>query len=287
MAKHRIAIMYDFDKTLSTHDMQEFEFIPNLGLTASEFWGKTGVVGGKNGMDKILAYMLVMVQECKKNNIKLTKEYLNSLGKSVKFFDGVTTWFDRINAYGLERDCEIEHYIISSGTKEIIEGTSISDKFKEIYACEFVYDDQTLEPIWPKVAINYTNKTQYVFRISKGAFDILDDEKLNTDIQDNERHVMYRNMIYIGDGLTDIPCMQIVKDKGGKSIAVTNNKEVTLKLLQDKRINFVCNANYQEDSALCKYIKQVIDFMVSNEEIQKKESIQNKTRQTLSEKKNV
>lgn len=167
MAKPIIAILYDFDKTLCTEDMQNYNFIPNLGLTPSEFWAKTSEVGNKYHMDKILAYMYVMQQEAKEKNIALTKEYLNSLGKGIKYFNGVTSWFDRINRFGESQGVEIEHYIISSGTREIIEGCSIAKEFKHIYGCEFLFDDVTKEAKWPKVAINYTNKTQFILEFLK------------------------------------------------------------------------------------------------------------------------
>lgn len=276
MPKSVIAILYDFDKTLCTEDMQNYSFIPNLGLTPSEFWGKTGVLGNNHSMDKILAYMYEMIYMCKEKNIKLTKEYLNSLGKNIKYFPGVTTWFNRINTFGENLGIKIEHYIVSSGTKEIIEGTSIAKEFKRIYGCEFLYDENTKEAIWPKMAINFTLKTQFIFRISKGAFDILDEEKLNSDTPDKNRHVFYRNMIYIGDGMTDIPCMQVVKDKGGKSVAVYKKEEMSkvLKLVNDARINYVCQADYSINSPLEKFVNLSIEQMVAYERLRQKEERQ-------------
>lgn len=273
MAKPVIAILYDFDKTLCTEDMQNYSFIPNLGLTPKEFWSKTGVLGNNHSMDKILAYMYEMLYMCKQKNIKLTKEYLNSLGKNIKYFPGVSTWFSRINAFGESLGVKIEHYIVSSGTKEIIDGTTIAHEFKRIYGCEFLYDEETNEAIWPKMAINFTLKTQFIFRISKGAFDIIDEEKLNSDTPDKARHVFYRNMIYIGDGMTDIPCMQVVKDKGGKSIAVyrSNDEEKVMKLVNDSRINFVCLADYSQNSSLEKFVQMSIENMVLYEKLRQKE----------------
>lgn len=276
MAKPVVAILYDFDKTLSTEDMQNYSFIPNLGYTPSEFWGLTTEFGNKYHMDKILAYMFVMVRECKRKNIKLTKEYLNSLGKNIKYYPGVTTWFDRINRFGAANGVEVEHYIISSGTKEIIEACDIAKEFKEIYGCEFLYDEETKEAIWPKLAINYTNKTQFVFRISKGTLSILDEKKLNRDTPDNERHVQYENMIYIGDGMTDIPCMQLVKDKGGKSIAVYRQQEAhkVLPLVNDERLNYVCAADYTQNSSLEKFVQLSIENMATYAKLKNKEALQ-------------
>ena len=203
--------------------------------------------------------MYVMMAECKAKGIKLTKEYLKSLGSGVELFKGVDTWFDRINAYGEELGLRIEHYIISSGTKEIIEGCKVAKEFKRIYGCEFMYgDDKTA--IWPKMAINYTNKTQYVYRISKGALEESEEEKLNSATDDKDRRVNYENMIYVGDGMTDIPCMKVVKSRGGKAIAIYQNqqKEKVQNLVRDNRINYVCPTNYKENSYLDRIVKLII-----------------------------
>ena len=171
MGKIKVALMYDFDKTLCTTDMQNYRFMQDLGMGPKDFWAACGEVSNKYGMDKILSYMYMMIKKTQEKGISMTKEYLNSLGKSVVLYRGVQTWFDRINEFGKSLDVDVEHYIISSGVKEIIEGTSIAKYFKKIYACKFVYDEQTNEAIWPAMAINFTQKTQYLFRISKGALD--------------------------------------------------------------------------------------------------------------------
>ena len=265
-----IAIMYDFDKTLATTDMQNFSFIPALGLSSEEFWGSVADFTKESGMENILSYMYVMIEKCRENNIPLTKEYLNKLGKEVKFFEGVTTWFKRINAYAEELGIEVEHYILSSGTKEIIEGTSIAKEFKNIYACEFYYDENGLAK-WPKIAINYTYKTQFVFRISKGALDINDNVTINTKIAN--RRIPYENMIYIGDGLTDIPCMTLVKDKGGKSIAVypKGMKEKVNLLYEEGRVNYICRGDYSSNSDIEKIVKLLIDEIAISYSLYKRE----------------
>ena len=219
MATTTIGILYDFDKTLCTTDMQEYDFIKNLGMTSEEFWGEAGRIARENQSEKILSYMLLMIRECKKRGIPLTQEYLRSCGEHVELFGGVDTWFDRINHFGKSLGVEIEHYIISSGTHEIIEGTPIAKYFKKVFACRYLYDENG-EAIWPALAINYTLKTQYIYRISKGILDVTDDESVNREQDESLRRIAYSNMIYIGDGLTDIPCMKMVKERGGKSIAV-------------------------------------------------------------------
>ncbi len=273
MGKLTIGIMYDFDKTLCTTDMQNYDFIKNLGMEPDEFWDLAGQKTKKNSMDKILSYMYLMLEQCKKKNIPLTEEYLNSLGENVQLYRGVLTWFERINSFAEELGATVEHYVISSGTKEIIEGTPIAKYFKKIYGCKFMYDPKTKEAIWPSIAINYTQKTQYIFRISKGVLDETDEDKINTEIKDGDRAIQYRNMIYIGDGMTDIPCMQLLKDKGGKSIALyqSQNRDKVLPLVEDGRINYVCAADYSANSTLENIVKLMIENMVMIDNLKSKE----------------
>lgn len=258
-----IAIMYDFDKTLSRSDMQDYGFIPALGMTPSEFWGETGKFQEATGVERILSYMYTMVRLSKEKGIKLTRETLNSMGKNIEFFNGVTTWFDRINSYGDELGVDIEHYIISSGTKEILEGSSIAKNFKYMFGCEFYYDPETKEPVWPKLAINYTQKTQYIYRIRKGSFDLTDDTTINTKV--DEIRVPYCNMIYLGDGMTDIPCMQLVQNNSGHSIAIYSDKDekALKKLLAEKRTNVCVKADYSKGSDLEKVVKSIIQTVAA------------------------
>ena len=268
----RIGILYDFDKTLCTTDMQEYDFIKNLGMTSTEFWGEAAAITANHEVEKILAYMFVMIKKCKEKGIPLTQEYLRSCGANVELFNGVLTWFDRINEYGRSLGVEIEHYIISSGTYEIIEGTPIAKYFKRIYACRYMYDGKG-EAVWPALAINYTLKTQYIYRISKGTLDVTDDYNLNRVQDESLRRIAYHNMIYIGDGLTDIPCMKLVKERGGKSIAVypADNREHVKPLVEDERINYVCGADYSPDSPLEKIVKLIIEKMAILEKLNKQE----------------
>ena len=262
MAKKIIALMYDFDKTLCEKDMQEYGFIPSIGMSADEFWYEANIISQKNNMDRILAYMYLMIKRAKKNDFMITKELLQKLGKDVVLFKGLDTWFERINEYGRSLGLEIEHYIISSGSKEIIEGTLIAEKFKKIYACEFHYNERGYAD-WPRQAVNFTTKTQFLFRISKGVLNVLDDVTLNTYMPDEERRIPYRNMIYIGDGLTDVPCMKLVKSYGGQSIAIyqPDEKDKVDVLLKDDRVNFICPSDYSEGSEVEKIVKLIINQM--------------------------
>ncbi len=282
MSEKTIAIMYDFDKTLCTTDMQNYSFIPNLGMKPGEFWEETEAFGKQYGVERILSYMYVMIKECNKKNIPLTKEYLHSLGKDIKFYNGVSNWFSRINAYGKLRGINIEHYIISSGTKEIIEGSSIAKEFKKIYGCEFAYDNQTKKAIWPAFAINYTQKTQFFFRISKGALDPRNDFDINS--KTTKKRIPYSNMIYIGDGMTDIPAMILGKKNGGTSIALypSGKREAVMPLLKEERVNYICRADYSANSPLDNIIKLTIDQIsiknalskMSNKYLKEEEQVQ-------------
>ena len=253
-----IAIMYDFDKTLSTTDMQNYAFIPNLNMTPDQFWGSTTEFTKKEGVERILSYMYMMIAKAKEKGIKITREYLNECGKNIKFYPGVTTWFERINKYGLEHGVKVEHYLVSSGTKEIVEGCSIFDQFTEAYGCEYYYNEDG-EPVWPKLAINYTQKTQFFFRIAKGVVDVTDDNSVNAKSQG--LRIPYRNIIYMGDGMTDIPCMTLVKKNGGRSIAVYPEKDSdkVKQIYTDGRVNFICRADYSAGSQIEKVIRLIID----------------------------
>lgn len=263
----RIAICYDFDKTLAPDDMQAFTFIPSLGMGANEFWTESNGMAEKNGMDKNLAWMHLMLTKAKAKNMSIKRKAFQDLGKDVKLYAGVDKWFDRINTYAQKKGIIVEHYIISSGLKEIIEGSPIAEHFKKIYASTFYYDVDGIAT-WPAQAINYTNKTQYIFRIAKGAFDE-NDTKVNDSFPDSRLYVPYENMIYIGDSDTDIPCMKLVKSKGGISIGVfdpqKNNRKRVYELFNDKRINFFAPADYRTNKPLFSILKKIIDNVASRE----------------------
>lgn len=284
MKKPIVAIMYDFDKTLSTTDMQDYGFIPALGMKPEEFWGATGEFTKKTGVERILSYMYMMIYLAKEKGVDISRKSLNKMGENITYYPGVETWFKRINKYGKSKGVIVEHYLISSGTKEIVEGCSIAKEFEEIYGCEFYFDPKTGEPVWPKLAINYTQKTQYFFRISKGATDINDDDKINQ--RTVNRRIPYENMIYLGDGMTDIPCMVVVRQNHGSAIAISkNNKSDTLKqLIKSGRVNFACTANYKEDSQLDQTVKMLIDRIAINSQIRDREEKLHKYALKLKEK---
>ena len=262
MKKPIVALMYDFDKTLCTKDMQEYGFIPSIGMEPAAFWSEVTKLTDSEQMDNILAYMYLMVEKSKEKKVRVSRETFKKSGEEVEFFDGVLTWFDRINRYAEEVGVRVEHYIVSSGIKEIIEGTPIAKEFKKIYACEFMYDYNGVIQ-WPKYAVNYTAKTQFLFRINKGVLtiDSSSANKLNKFTPENERRIPFRNMIYVGDGLTDVPCMKLVKANGGQSIAVYDpekGNEGAKSLLAANRVNFVVPAEYGPGSDIETIVKAII-----------------------------
>lgn len=273
MSRPVAALMYDFDKTLCTKDMQEYGFIPALGMEADQFWEEVRDLTDTQEMDNILAYMYMMVEKGREKNIPVTREVFREMGREVEFFKGVQSWFERINQYGEEIGLNVEHYIVSSGIKEIIEGTPIAQYFKKIYACEFMYDgDGQIK--WPKFAVNYTAKTQFLFRINKGVLkvDSRSADELNRVTPENDRRIPFENMIYIGDGLTDVPCMKLVKSHGGQSIAVYDpqkGKDVARKLLEGSRVNFVSTADYNEGGELDITVKAILKKIQAVEEMQR------------------
>ncbi len=260
--KPTIAIMYDFDKTLTTRDMQEYTFIPKLGMNAPSFWAKANALAQKEEMDSILSYMKLMLDESKRQSQPIRREDFVALGSSLEFFPGVISWFENVDAIGAKLGLAIDHYIISSGLREIIEGSEVGNRFKRIYASEYLYDENGVA-VWPKLAINYTAKTQFLFRINKGVLDVFEDKELNTFTPEDSRPIPFTNMIYIGDGLTDVPCMKLVKSNGGKSIAVhkSGEMETSHKLMCERRIDFFAEADYSPDKELFALVSTILSKM--------------------------
>ena len=262
MNKPIIALLYDFDKTLCTQDMQNYAFIPSLGMKPAEFWQEANTFGWLEHMDGILAYMYTMLRKSREKGLSITREQLVEMGRSIVLFPGVQDGFRRINEFGRTQGVEIEHYILSSGLREIIEGSGISHEFKEIYASEFYYDE-TGTPVWPKLDVNFTAKTQFVYRINKGVLDVANDRDLNASMPDDSKRVPFTNMIYVGDGLSDVPCMKMMRSYGGQAIAVYQPESRTAveELLQKGRVDFIFPADYREGTGLDATVKNIIRKM--------------------------
>jgi 2-hydroxy-3-keto-5-methylthiopentenyl-1-phosphate phosphatase len=276
-----VAICYDFDKTLSPDDMQAQGFIQSVGYDVAEFWQESNSLAGNNDMDQNLAYMFKMM-DAAEGRVLFTRETLLKCGAQVRLFPGVEDWFQRIREYGEANGVIVEHYIISSGLKEMIEGTAIAGEFEKIYASAFFYNDKNVAK-WPAQVVNYTNKTQFLFRIEKGVLDI-NDPGVNEAFAPEDIRVPFRNMIYIGDSDTDIPCMKLVNSYGGHSIGVYNtdtlDKTKVYKMMREGRIKYYAPADYSEGAQLDELVKAIIDRTATNERLEelhfqcKKENIE-------------
>ena len=265
-----VALIYDFDGTLSPRNMQEFGFIEALKKDASSFWAECTKLSVENNADAILCYMWLLLKEAKKEGICLTREKFQEFGSRVELLDGVKEWFKLVNEYGAAKGLNIEHYINSSGLIEMIEGTPIAKEFKHIYACSYLYDESG-NAIWPGVAVNFTTKTQFLFKINKGIDSISDNTRINEFIEQDKRPVQFKHIIYFGDGETDIPCMKLINEKGGHAIAVYNpgdekKKRTAEKLIKEGRVNFVCPADYTENKEIHQVVKTIFDKIKADHE---------------------
>jgi 2-hydroxy-3-keto-5-methylthiopentenyl-1-phosphate phosphatase len=279
MAKklQRIAIAYDFDGTLAPGNMQQHSFIPKLGVDSGTFWKEVKAIAKDNDMNEILAYMHHMLKKADEKSIPITKKAFVEHGKGMPMFPGVIEYFKKINEYAKSKGLIIEHYIISSGLRDILKGTPIYKEFEMVFASAYKYDVNDVAE-WPALAIDYTNKTQFLFRINKGIKNAWDNESINKFMPEHERPMPFNRMIYLGDGETDIPAMKMINLQGGKSIAVYNPdtktkagkkaKKITQELVSQGRANYVAPADYSEGSSLYKIIQLCIDSMAAEAELQ-------------------
>lgn len=276
----KAAIAYDFDETLAPGNMQEHSFLPKLGIPKDSFWREANRIAEENDMDGILAYMQLMLQKSKEKGIPIRREDFIRYGKDINFFPGVAGYFDLINKYALNHGVILEHHIISSGLREFIEGTSIARHFRNIFASGFKYDREGVAE-WAALAINYTNKTQYLFRINKGIDNSWDNTTINRFTPEYKRAVPFSRIIYIGDGETDVPAMKMVKYQGGATIAVYNQKagyttkgkspkQICRDLITQNRVDYVAEADYTDNSELISTIRLLIDRIKINHSLSKR-----------------
>ncbi len=273
-----VALIYDFDGTLAPGNMQERDFIPAIKMKTKKFWTEVSKISKQQQADNILVYMKLMLDKAQAASIPVRRENFKDYGKNLSFFKGIHPyqnngvtekgWFERINQYGKTSGINIEHYIVSSGIREMIEGTELARKFKKIYASSFFYDHNGIA-VWPTLALNYTTKTQYLFRINKGCLDVSDNSSINNFIPEEKRVIPFKHMIYIGDGDTDIPCFRLIKERGGHSIAVykpktSGAKNKTKNLINDGRVNFIATADYRNASQIDRIVKGIIDKIQIN-----------------------
>ena len=272
-----LAICYDFDKTLTPDDMQAQGYIQSVGYDVAAFWKESNLLAQGNDMDQNLAYMYKMVREAE-GQLLFTRHTLEEYGSKVALFPGVAEWFERIRSYGREKGVAVEHYIISSGLKEMIEGTRMAREgaFEKIYASAFYYNERGVAQ-WPAQVVNYTNKTQFLFRISKGVLDV-NDPGVNDSFSPEEIRIPFRNMVYIGDSDTDIPCMKLVTSYGGHSIGVydpnTGDRRKVQKMMRERRIRFFAAADYSPGKELDRLVKAIIDRTAANEVLEALHGVQ-------------
>lgn len=265
----KVGLIYDFDETLSVDYMQSFGLIQSLGMSPDTFWKKANLWSANNNADQITGTMYYFMKTAKEKGVSLSREVLKNFGRNIEYYNGVLTWFERINNFGRALDLDIEHYIISSGYEEIVEGTEIRKYFKDVFACSFAYGDDG-QPVWPARVVNYSIKTQFLSKINKG-LGKNDDIAVNEFTPDDERRIPFKQMIYFGDGMTDIPSMKLTKDRGGNAIAVytprSHARRKAMKLLVDNRVNFALPADYSENKEIDIVVKTILDKIATERDL--------------------
>jgi phosphoserine phosphatase len=267
-----MAICYDFDGTLAPGNMQEHNFLPALGIGAEEFWAEVKALAMRQDSDEILAYMKLMIEHAHRGGVPVRRSDFLALGAKLDFFPGVKQWFSRSRDYAREKGVKLEHFIISSGLREMVEGTKIAAEFAEVYASGFMYDANGAAE-WPALAVNYTTKTQFLFRINKGTREAYDNSVINAYVPKGERDIPFENMVYVGDGSTDIPCFRLVKQEGGCSIAVYPKGDEGAKVRVEKmvaggRVNLIAPADYSRGSAIERCVFACIDKVEAESRIE-------------------
>ena len=268
--KHiEMAIAYDFDGTLADGNMQEHQFLPDIGMKPAAFWAEVKRLTKEHQADEVLVYMNLMLRKAAAAGVPVRREDFKARGKAIQLFEGVEDWFDRITGYGRAQGVRITHYLVSSGNAEIFAGTPIASKFAQVYASKFMFDENGVAA-WPALAVNYTTKTQYLFRINKGVHNHWEDERINRFIPDEERPIPFDRMIFLGDGDTDVPTMKMMHTKGGFSIAVYDprnserDQQKIYGLISEDRVNFVAAADYREGTALDLIVKGLLGRIAIN-----------------------
>ena len=266
--RNTLAVVYDFDGTLTPQPMQEYTVLPELGIAGKAFWKEVNAEVARTGGDSILTYMRLLVEKIEQNKAHLSRDALRELAAGIKYYPGVESWFDRLNTYVHEKSgdhVQVRHYIISAGLSEILEGISIKHHFARIYASQYYFDHHEAAR-FPTIVINDTGKTQYLFRINKGREDA--QETINEYMPEGERPIPFQHMLYLGDGLTDVPCMTVVKNYGGFAVAVhkpRNRASITVcrNLVDANRIDFYAPADFRAGHRLEKRVHTILDLIIA------------------------
>lgn len=267
-----IALVYDFDGTLSPQPMQEYTVLPELGIEPAEFWGEVNQQAQELCEEPMLTYMRLLVEKAEEKRLHIGSDEFRALGDNVQYFPGVESWFARINDYVRSHGGEqvqVKHYVISAGLREILDGVSVRDCFEAVFASEYHYNHHRAAT-FPKLLITDTTKTQFLFRINKGKVDIRD--SINTHMSEDERPIPFENIIYIGDGETDVPSMAVTRQQGGNSIAVYKDGEsereartraICRELLGAGRVNFIAPADYSAGGVMERRVQLLLSSVIA------------------------
>ena len=267
--QNTIALVYDFDGTLSPQPMQEYTVLPKIGVEPSQFWAKVNREARETKSDMMLVYMRHIIEALERERVDVKREDFAQMAGAIEYFPGVTTWFSRVNAYVKRRGgggVRIAHYLISAGQKEILDGISIRKHFKRIYASEYYFDHHGVAT-FPKQLVTGTVKTQFLFRINKGIEEVT--ESIDEHMPEAQRPIPFQNIIYVGDGMTDVPSMALTKKSGGHAVAVYDEKRdhgraTCMKLLAAGRVDFIAEADYRKASKLSKRVELLLDAIIAN-----------------------
>lgn len=266
--KHNtIAIIYDFDGTLTPEPMQNYAILPKLGIHPDEFWQEVGDEVANTGAENMLVYMRKLLEKADQAKVHITKDDYADLAKNIQYYKGVESWFSRINQYVAKKNPKVtvKHYIVSAGMKEVLEGVTIKDEFEAIYASEYFFDFKGIAT-FPKLVITDTSKTQFLFRVNKGIEDL--SQTINEHMPEDERPVPFSNIIYIGDGLTDVPSMALTRKEGGHAIAVyeegnAKQQAVGQALLAADRVDFTAPADYAHGAVLDQKMSLLLNYIIA------------------------
>lgn len=267
--QNTIALVYDFDGTLSPQPMQEYTVLPKIGVEPAEFWAMVNREARETESDPMLVYMRHILEALERVRVDVKREDFAAMARAIEYFPGVATWFSRMNAYVRKRSrgqARLQHYLISAGQKEILDGVSIRRHFKRIYASEYHFNHHGIAT-FPKLLVTDTIKTQFLFRINKGIEAVT--ESINEHMPEDERPIPFQNMVYVGDGMTDVPSMALTKKSGGHTVAVYDprggkGRATCVKLLEAGRADFIAEADFRAGSRLTKRVQLLLDAIVAD-----------------------
>jgi len=263
-----IALVYDFDGTLSPQPMQEYTVLPKLGVEPAAFWAIVNREAAESESDPMLVYMRHIIEALERARVDVKRSDFAAMARSIAYFPGVETWFGRMNAYVRRKSggqVRIHHYLISAGQKEILDGASIRRHFRRIYASEYHFNHHGVAT-FPKRLVTDTLKTQFLFRINKGRESVT--ESINEHMPESARPIPFQNLIYVGDGMTDVPSMALTKKSGGHTVAVYDprgrrGRATCRKLLEAGRADFIAPADYRAGSKLSRRVELLLDAIIA------------------------